>query len=55
VGDVKELRALIAIAKQGKIPAIPVELTPQKNADAVLNRLKNGKITGRVVLVGESA
>jgi alcohol dehydrogenase, propanol-preferring len=53
VGDVKELRALIGIAKQGKIPAIPVELTPQKNADAVLNRLKNGQITGRVVLTGE--
>jgi alcohol dehydrogenase/propanol-preferring alcohol dehydrogenase len=55
VGDVKELRALIAIAKQGKIPAIPVELTPQRNADAVLNRLKHGQITGRVVLVGETA
>jgi alcohol dehydrogenase/propanol-preferring alcohol dehydrogenase len=55
VGNVKELRALIDIAKQGKIPAIPIELTPQRNADAVLNRLKNGQITGRVVLVGEHA
>ncbi|MBK1661802.1 alcohol dehydrogenase [Paracraurococcus ruber] len=55
VGNVKELRALIDIAKQGKIPGIPVETTPQKNADAVLNRLKNGQITGRVVLVGEAA
>ena len=55
VGDVKELRALIDIAKKGQIPAIPVELTAQKNADAVLNRLKNGQITGRVVLVAEAA
>lgn len=55
VGNVKELRSLIDIAKQGKIPGIPVELTPQRNADAVLNRLKNGQITGRVVLVGEAA
>ena len=55
VGDVKELRALIDIAKKGLIPGIPVELTPQKNADAVLNRLKHGQITGRVVLVGAAA
>jgi alcohol dehydrogenase/propanol-preferring alcohol dehydrogenase len=55
VGDVKELRALIGIAKAGKIPAIPVELTPQRNADAVLNRLRNGQITGRVVLVSDAA
>lgn len=55
VGNVKELRALIDIAKKGQIPAIPVEKQPQKNADAVLNRLKNGQITGRVVLVGAAA
>lgn len=50
VGDVKELRALIDIAKAGKIPAIPVENVPLNQADAVLNRLKHGKITGRVVM-----
>ena len=53
VGNVKELRALIDIAKKGLIPSIPVENTPQRNADAVLHRLKEGKITGRVVLVAE--
>jgi alcohol dehydrogenase/propanol-preferring alcohol dehydrogenase len=51
VGNVKELRALVDIAKQGKIPAIPIENQPQRNADAVLQRLRAGKITGRVVLV----
>jgi alcohol dehydrogenase, propanol-preferring len=50
VGNVKELRALIDIAKRGEIPGIPVENTPFRNADAVLNRLKAGQITGRVVL-----
>ena len=55
VGNVKELRALIDIAKKGQIPGIPVELTPQKNADAVLNRLSEGQITGRVVLACEAA
>jgi propanol-preferring alcohol dehydrogenase len=53
VGNVKELRALIDIAKKGQIPAIPIENQPQRNADAVLHRLKEGKITGRVVLVAE--
>ncbi|MDB5373879.1 MAG: uncharacterized protein JWP04_2521 [Belnapia sp.] len=53
VGDVKELRALIGIAKKGLIPPIPIENQPQRNADAVLHRLKEGKITGRVVLVAE--
>ena len=53
VGDVKELRALIDIAKKGLIPGDPDGATPQKNADAVLNRLKDGQITGRVVLVAE--
>lgn len=55
VGNVQELQALIDIAKKGKIPAIPVETQPHRNADAVLNRLKEGQITGRVVLVGEAA
>ncbi len=50
VGNVKELRALIDIAKQGKIPAIPVENQPLNKADSVLNRLREGKIVGRVVL-----
>ena len=53
VGNVKELRALIDIAKKGQIPAIPIENQPQRNADAVLHRLKEGRITGRVVLVAE--
>ena len=50
VGNVKELRALMDIARTGKIASIPVANEPLKNADAVLNRLREGKITGRVVL-----
>ncbi|MBY0330194.1 MAG: alcohol dehydrogenase [Acetobacteraceae bacterium] len=55
VGNVKELRALIDIAKQGKIPAIPVANEPLRNADAVLNRLRAGQIIGRVVLTAQAA
>lgn len=50
VGNVKELRALIDIAKEGKIPAIPVTKEPLQNANAALNRLRDGKVLGRVVL-----
>jgi alcohol dehydrogenase/propanol-preferring alcohol dehydrogenase len=50
VGNVKELRALVDIAKAGQIPAIPITKEPLRNADAVLNRLRDGKVLGRVVL-----
>jgi alcohol dehydrogenase/propanol-preferring alcohol dehydrogenase len=50
VGNAKELRALVDIAKAGKIPAIPIAKEPLRNADAVLNRLRDGKVLGRVVL-----
>jgi alcohol dehydrogenase/propanol-preferring alcohol dehydrogenase len=50
VGNVKELRALVDIAKTGQIPAIPIATEPLRNADAVLNRLRDGKVVGRVVL-----
>jgi alcohol dehydrogenase, propanol-preferring len=55
VGNVKELRSLIDIAKAGKIPGIPVAREPLRNADAVLNRLREGKIVGRVVLTSDAA
>ena len=50
VGNVKELRSLVDIAKAGKIPAIPLATEPLRNANAVLNRLRDGKVLGRVVL-----
>ena len=55
VGNVKELRALIDIAKKGKIPPIPVTREPLRNADAALNRLREGKVVGRIVLTAEAA
>jgi alcohol dehydrogenase, propanol-preferring len=50
VGNVKELKALVDIAKKGQIPAIPIATEPLRNADSVLNRLRDGKVLGRVVL-----
>ena len=50
VGNVKELRSLVDIAKAGQIPPIPIAKEPLNNANAVLNRLRDGKVLGRVVL-----
>jgi len=50
VGNPKELRALMDIARAGKLPGIPVENMALNQADTALNRLKDGKVTGRIVL-----
>jgi propanol-preferring alcohol dehydrogenase len=53
VGSPKELRALVAIAQGGKLPPIPITREPLRNADAALQRLIAGKVTGRIVLQAE--
>ena len=55
VGNPKELRELIGLAQAGSLSALPVELVPQKDADAALMRLRDGKVTGRLVLKAEAA
>jgi len=50
VGNPKELRELVALANEGKLPALPVTTVPMEQANAALMRLKDGKVTGRVVL-----
>ena len=50
VGNLKELRALVGLAQKGGLPAIPLSLEPFANADSALNRLKQGQVTGRVIL-----
>ncbi|MBE9606472.1 alcohol dehydrogenase catalytic domain-containing protein [Acetobacteraceae bacterium H6797] len=55
VGSIPELNDLIEIAKQGRIPPIPIAKEPMEKADEVLNRLKDGKIVGRVILTAQAA
>ncbi|MCS6891076.1 MAG: alcohol dehydrogenase [Rhodovarius sp.] len=50
VGSVKELRELVALAQQKGLPPIPITRQPLPTADAALNRLRLGKVTGRIVL-----
>ncbi len=53
VGSPKELRELVRIAQGGRLPAIPITKEPLRNADSALQRLREGRITGRVVLTAE--
>ncbi len=55
VGNVKELRELVAIAQSGELPALPVTTVPQRDADSALMRLRDGKVTGRLVLKSDVA
>jgi alcohol dehydrogenase/propanol-preferring alcohol dehydrogenase len=55
VGNPKELRELVALAQAGKLEALPVEVVPQAEANEALMRLRDGKITGRVVLKAAAA
>ena len=55
VGNPKELRELVALAQDGSLPALPVATMPQSQAYAALMRLRDGKVTGRLVLRTEAA
>lgn len=55
VGNPKELRELVKLAQDGSLPPIPVATVPQSQANDALMRLKDGKVTGRLVLRAEAA
>lgn len=50
VGNPKELRELVALAQTGKLPGIPITREPLRNAQSALMRLRDGQVTGRIVL-----
>ncbi len=50
VGNPKELRELVALAQGGKVVPTPVSTVPMPQANEALMRLRDGKVTGRVVL-----
>ena len=49
LGSVEELKALVALVRQGKIKPIPVEQRPLSEVSRTLDELKAAKIIGRVV------
>ena len=49
VGNVQELREVVALAQSGKLKAIPVEKRPMSEISRTLDELKAGTVIGRVV------
>ena len=50
VGNLQELKEVVALAKKGKLKPLPVETRPADAASQALSDLKEGKVVGRVVL-----
>lgn len=50
VGSSQELRELIELVKAGKVQQIPVTSRPLSEVNQALDDLKDGKVTGRIVL-----
>ena len=55
VGNLQELKEVVALAKKRKIKPTPVEVRPASQASAALDDLKEGRVVGRVVLDFEAA
>ena len=51
VGSPKELREVVALAQEGRLPPLPVERVARANTNEALHRLRNGQVHGRLVLV----
>ena len=50
VGNLQELKEVVALAKKKKLKPMPVETRPGGEANAALEDLKAGRVVGRVVL-----
>jgi D-arabinose 1-dehydrogenase-like Zn-dependent alcohol dehydrogenase len=50
VGNLAELKAVVALAKKGKLKPMPVETRPGSEANRALEDLNAGRVVGRVVL-----
>ena len=55
VGNPKELRELVALAQDGRIDKLPITEMPQHEANTALMRLRDGAVTGRIVLTASAA
>ena len=53
VGTKAQLEELIELVRSGKIAQMPVELRPLGEVNHALDDLKNGRVTGRIVLTND--
>jgi D-arabinose 1-dehydrogenase-like Zn-dependent alcohol dehydrogenase len=49
LGSVDELKAVVTLAREGKIKPIPIQTRPLSDVSLTLDELKAGKVAGRVV------
>ncbi len=49
-GSPQDLRDVVALARAGKLKAIPLTILPKNQANAALTMLLNGQVSGRIVL-----
>ena len=54
IGTLREMHALMALVKAGKVAPIPTESRPLDQASQALDDLVAGKVVGRVVLKREA-
>ncbi|KAJ9652155.1 hypothetical protein H2198_008577 [Neophaeococcomyces mojaviensis] len=52
-GNVAHLNEVTRIAREGMLPPVPVTTMPWNKANDALQLLKDGKVTGRLILVAE--
>jgi D-arabinose 1-dehydrogenase-like Zn-dependent alcohol dehydrogenase len=50
VGTLDEMKALVALGQAGKIPPIPLDTRPLDTAPQSLKDLRDGKVSGRIIL-----
>jgi D-arabinose 1-dehydrogenase-like Zn-dependent alcohol dehydrogenase len=50
LGSVDELKAVVALAREGNIKPIPIQTRPLSDVSLTLDELKAGKVAGRVVV-----
>ena len=55
VGNPRDLRELVALAQGGGIQPLPITEVPQDQANDALMRLRDGAVTGRIVLRSSAA
>lgn len=53
-GSPGELKELLKLVSEKKLPPVPVQIRNLKDADSALNDLSSGKVLGRLVLSGKS-
>ena len=49
-GNPQDLRDVVALAQAGKLKPIPISVMPKDQVNAALQRLHNGRVSGRIVL-----